>query len=158
MIPTVVESHLRQHHPRFELHHHSIAQTAQELAAVEHASGRRVAKPVVVKLDDEFAIAVVAATDRVSLSAIEEATGAKVELASELELAERFAPCEIGAEPPLAMFGVPILVDDRLLHEQTLVMPAGTHEDAIVLDTHEWAACERVQPIANLGLHPSPLV
>lgn len=158
MIPTVVESHLRQHHPRFELHHHSVAETAQELAAVEHVAGRRVAKPVVVKLDGELAIAVVAATDRVSLSAIEEATAARAELAGERELAERFAPCEAGAEPPLAMFGVPILVDDRLLHEPTLIMPAGTHEDAIVLDTHEWAACERVQPIANLGLRVSPFV
>ena len=31
-------------------------------------------------------------------------------------------------------------------------MPAGTHEDAIALDTHESIQCEEVQPIANLGI------
>ncbi len=157
MIPTLIENHLRQHHPRFEHHRHGAAETAQELAAAEHVTGHRVAKPVVVKLDGELAIAVVAATDRVSLSAIEEATAATVELAPERELSQRFAPCDAGAEPPLALFGVPIFADERFLHEPKVVMPAGTHEDAVVLDTHEWMTCEHVQPIANLGVRPTGL-
>lgn len=156
MIPAPIEQHLREHHPHFEHHHHSTTNTAQELAAVEHVTGRRVAKPVVVKLDGALAIAVVAATDRVSLSAIEEATATSAELAHEGELCARLPTCDPGAEPPLAIFGVPIFADERLLHEAKLVMPGGTHEDAVVLDTHEWATCEHVQPIANLGVLPPP--
>ncbi len=152
MIPTVIHEHLRTRHPRFEHHLHRTAMTAQELAAAEHVKGRRVAKPVIVKVGGHLAIAVVAAPDRLSLSALEEATGRPVELVTEPEFADAFAPCEAGAEPPFAVFGVPIFVDEKLEHEPKLVMPAGTHRDAIVVDTHEWMNCENVQPVANLGI------
>jgi Ala-tRNA(Pro) deacylase len=151
MIPAMIESHLREHHRGFEHHTHTAAMTAQELAAAEHVSGYRVAKPVVVKLDGKLAIAVVAATDRVNLGTLEEATASTAELVPEGEFSGRFQPCDPGAEPPLAMFGVPIFVDERFLQEAKLVMPGGTHEDAIIVDTREWMSCEGVQAIANLG-------
>jgi Ala-tRNA(Pro) deacylase len=151
MIPRPIESHLRESHRGYEHHTHRTAMSAQELAAAEHVSGHRVAKPVVVSLDGLLAFAVVAAADRVSLAALEEATGRPTELVPESEFSPRFQPCEAGAEPPLAMFGVPIFVDESLLKEKKLVMPGGTHEDAIVLDTGEWMRCEGVTPIAGLG-------
>jgi Ala-tRNA(Pro) deacylase len=152
MIPAMIETHLRERHRVYEHHRHALAMSAQELAASEHVTGYRVAKAVVVKLDGKLAIAVVAATDRVALGTLEEATASTAELVPEDEFAGSFRPCEPGAEPPLAMFGLPIFVDEKLLHEKKLLMPAGTHEDAIALDTHEWIQCEEVQPIANLGI------
>jgi Ala-tRNA(Pro) deacylase len=154
MIPETVESHLRQHHGGFKHRAHTEAVTAQDLAAAEHVSGRRVAKPVIVRLDGKLAIAVVSAAHRVNMGALEEATGAVAELAPEAEFADRFLPCEAGAEPPLGIFGLPIFVDETLTHEQTLIMPGGTHQDAIEVETHEWVRCEAAQPIANLG-HPA---
>jgi Ala-tRNA(Pro) deacylase len=152
MIPTLIQAHLRHRHRGYEHRVHEPAMTAQELAAAEHVSGHRVAKSVVVKLDGHLAIAVVGATERVNLAALEEATGTFAELAPEGEFARRFEPCEAGAEPPFAIFGVPIFADERLEHEQTLVMHGGTHQDAVRLDTHQWMTCEHVQPVANLGL------
>jgi Ala-tRNA(Pro) deacylase len=152
MIPEKIAAHLQQHHAGFRHRVHGEAVRAQDLAEAEHVSGSRVAKPVIVRLDGGLAIAVVAATSRVSLSALEEATGASVELAQEPDFAERFQPCEVGAEPPLRLFGLPIFVDERLTHEHSLVMPAGTHQDAIELETHQWIRCEAVQPVANLGV------
>lgn len=151
MIPAVVEGHLRQRYAAYVHHVHATAFTAQELAAAEHVSGYRVAKLVVLKLNGELAIAVVAATDRVNVHPLEEATGARAELVPEEEFLERFRPCDPGAEPPLAMFGVPIYVDDKLARERTILVPAGTHEDAAILDTSEWLWCEKVRPIMNLG-------
>jgi Ala-tRNA(Pro) deacylase len=148
----MIETHLREHHRVYEHHRHGVAMSAQELAAAEHVSGYRVAKAVVVKLDGKLALAVVAATDRVALGTLEEATASLAELVPESEFTGSFRPCEPGSEPPLAMFGLPIFVDEKLLHEKKLLMPAGTHEDAIALDTHEWIRCEEVQPIANLGI------
>ena len=155
MIPTVVESDLRQRYRSYEHHVHASASTAQALAAAEHVSGSRVAKLVVLELDGELAIAVIAATDRLDPRPLVEATGARVRLAREREFADRFLPCELGAEPPLAMFGVPIYVDDKLLREPTIVIPAGTHEDAAVVATGEWMWCERARPLANLGRRPA---
>ena len=155
MIPVMVEAHLRQKHQGYEHHVHPPAMSAQELAAAEHVSGRRVAKAVVLRLDGQLAIAVVGAAEKLNLGAIEEATGMTAELVPEPEFAPRFEPCEAGAEPPFAIFGVPIFMDEKLERERTLVMPAGTYEDAVLLDTHQWMTCERVQPVANLGVRVS---
>jgi Ala-tRNA(Pro) deacylase len=151
MIPPSIQAHLRQFHAGWEHHVHPIATSAQELAAREHVSGHRVAKPIVVRLGGKLAIAVVSAVERVRLGVLEEATGAAAELVDSQDLLEPFRPCEAGAEPPLAVFDVPIFVDANLAREPRLVMPGGTYQDAIVLDTAEWLRCERVQPIANLG-------
>lgn len=151
MIPKPIRDYLATHYQHYEPHAHAPAMTAQELAHAEHVSGYRVAKPVVVRLDGELAIAVVAATDRVNLAALEEATAGRAELVPEREFAARFAPCEAGAEPPLAMFGARVFVDERFMRERKILMPAGTHEDAVALDTGEWLWCERVQPVLNLG-------
>ena len=155
MIPRMIEAHLRAHHGGYEHHRHPSAETAQALAAAEHLSGYLVAKAVVVKLGGELALAVVSAAERVSLGVLEEALGAAADLASETELARRFQPCDAGAEPPLSVFGVPILADEKLLGTPRIAMPAGTHEDSVVLDTREWMRCENVQPIANLGVRPA---
>jgi len=152
MIPAMIQAHLRLKHQGFEHHVHPAVMTAQELAAAEHVSGRRVAKPVVIRMDGDLALAVVAANERLNLAALEEATGLSAELVGEKEFAPRFAPCDRGAEPPLALFGVPIFMDSKLEQVRTLLMPAGTHEDAVLLDTHEWMACETVQPVVNLGV------
>jgi Ala-tRNA(Pro) deacylase len=151
MIPPEIEAYLRERYRGFEHHTHASAGSAQYLAAAEHVSGRRVAKTVVLKLHGELALAVVAAPDRVNMAPLEEAIGSPAELAVEAEFSERFRPCDAGAEPPLAMFGVPIFVDDKLIREPVLVMPAGTHDDAVILDASEWMWCERVQPIVGLG-------
>lgn len=151
MIPTMIESHLRTHHRGFEHHVHASAMTAQDLAAADHVTGYRVAKPVVVKLGGQLALAVVSAAEQVALGVLEEATGAEVELVPEGEFAARFMPCETGAEPALGIFGLPIFADEKFLHEDKVVMQAGTHEDSVVLDTQHWIVCERIQPVANLG-------
>jgi Ala-tRNA(Pro) deacylase len=151
MIPTMIESHLRKHHRDFEHHVHTSAMTAQDLAAADHVTGYRVAKPVVVKVGGQLAIAVVSAAEKVALGVLEEATGEQAELVPEIEFAARFSPCEAGAEPALGIFGVPIFADEKFLHEDRVLMQAGTHEDSVVLDTHHWILCEKIQPVANLG-------
>jgi Ala-tRNA(Pro) deacylase len=151
MIPALVEAHLRERHPAFAHHVHATTETARGLAAAEHANGERVAKSVVLRADGRLAIAVVAANERVDLDVLQQVIWSEVELVPEREFSERFRPCEVGAEPPLAMFGLPIFVDEKLMRQPTIVMPGGTHEDAVVLDTSEWARCEEVRVIANLG-------
>lgn len=152
MIPAAIENHLRQHHLAYEHHVHPRAVPAQVLAAAEHVSGHRVAKPVVVSLDGYLAIAVVSAVQRVDLECLARETGCySALLVPESSFAERFWPCESGAEPPLSMFGMPMYVDADLAREPFLVMRGGTHEDSIVVETRAWLKSEQVRPIAGLG-------
>ncbi|HTP53211.1 MAG TPA: YbaK/EbsC family protein [Anaeromyxobacteraceae bacterium] len=152
MIPEPIEKYLDAHHLSFAHHEHPRAVAAQKLAAVEHVSGHRVAKPVVVMLDGWLAIAVVPAHRPVDLESLARATSStKAELVPEAAFAQRFWPCERGAEPPLAMFGLPIYVDEALSREPFLVMRAGTHEDSIVVTTRDWMRSEGARALAGLA-------
>ncbi len=153
MIPERIDSYLRARHLNYDHLMHARAVPAQQLAAVEHVSGSRVAKPVVVVLDGAMALAVVSAMQRVDLEALARATGAAdARVVPESQFAERFWPCEAGAEPPLGLFGLPIYVDEGLAREPSLVMRGGTHEDAIAIDTREWLESEHVRAVRDLGV------
>jgi len=152
MIPERLDTYLHQHHPGFEHTEHSRAVAAQRLAAAEHVSGGRIAKPVVVRLDGELALAVVAADRKVDLGALSLATGAaEAELVPEPQFAHLFAPCEAGAEPPLGLFGMRLYVDAALAREPWIVMRGGTHEDAIRMRTEEWLDEEDARVVNQLG-------
>jgi Ala-tRNA(Pro) deacylase len=152
MIPDRIEQYLKEHHPSCEYTAHVRAVPAQRVAAAEHVSGARVAKTVVVSLDGEEAIAVVAADRKVDLGALALATGAQsAELADEDEFAPHFLPCEAGAEPPLGLFGMRIFVDAALAREPWIIMRAGTHEDAVRMRTDEWLDEEEVRVVERLA-------
>lgn len=156
MIPERIDRYLKDHHLTYEHTTHFRAVPAQRLAAAEHVPGDRIAKPVVVSVDGVLALAVVSATERVDPEALRAATGAaKVELVPESSFQGRFEPCEVGAEPPLGMFGLPLYVDTRLAREPWIVMRGGTHEDALRLDTGEWLRSERATPVEGLGAFAS---
>jgi Ala-tRNA(Pro) deacylase len=72
-------------------------------------------------------------------------------LVPEDSFADRFWPCEVGAEPPLSLFGVPIFVDAELARQPQLLMRAGTHEDSILVDTDEWLVSENARIVKDLG-------
>jgi Ala-tRNA(Pro) deacylase len=89
----------------------------------------------------------------VDVEELARALGARqCELAPEQDFQGRFEPCEVGAEPPLRLFGMPIYVDAALARNSRVVMRGGTHEDAIELDTDEWMRSERASPVENLGV------
>ncbi len=152
MIPPMIDAYLRDHRLRFSHFIHGRAVSAQRLAAVEHVPGSRVAKVVVLSVDGHLALAVVSALHHVDVEALRQALRAgEVHLVPEARFAERFWPCEPGSEPPLSMFGLPIYVDAALAREPWLLMRAGTHEDAIQVETDDWLLSERARIVDGLG-------
>lgn len=152
MIPSMIDSYLREHNLRFEHFIHGRTIPAQRLAAAEHVSGSRVAKVVVLSVEGRLALAVIPAPARFNAPALAEVLGArKVEIVPESSFVDRFWPCEAGAEPPLSLFGVPIFVDAELARQPRVLMRGGTHEDAIVLDTDDWLLSEHARVVAGLG-------
>jgi Ala-tRNA(Pro) deacylase len=152
MIPEKIDRYLKEHHLPYEHTTHVRAVAAQRLAAAEHVTGDRVAKPVVVSIDGVLALAVVTATEKVDVDALRSATGAeRVEIVPEAAFERRFEPCEVGAEPPLGLFGMPIYADADLARQPWIVMRGGTHEDAIRVETAAWLRAEHVTPVSRLG-------
>ncbi len=124
---------LREAAVPFELIHHRADYTAQETAQDTHTPGRRFIKTVVVRVDDDLALALLPAPRMVNVEAIQQALGAsRVRLASETEIAERFPACEVGALPPFgSLFGTPVYSDLHLDDDELVTFTAGTHRDAI---------------------------
>jgi Ala-tRNA(Pro) deacylase len=152
MIPVRIQEYLREHQVHFVPHLHRRAVAAQRWAATEHTPGRKVAKVVVARVDGRPVLAVVAADQRLDLERLRRTLAAhQAALASEESFEELFAPCEAGAEPPLALFGLPIYADARLALEPFLLMRGGTHEDSVLVDTDDWVLSERVRIIDGLG-------
>lgn len=154
MIPDRIDQYLRDRELPFVHSVHMRAVPAQRLAHAEHVTGDRIAKPVVVSLDGRLALAVVSAAQHVDMEALRRVTGARVaRLAPEESFEGRFEPCEMGAEPALGLFGLPLYVDGDLAREPWLVMRGGTHEDSITIDTAAWIAAEHPTPVDGLGRH-----
>ena len=120
---------------------HSLAYTAQEIAASAHISGKEVAKTVIVKLGDEMAMAVLPASRRIHFKRLMEAAGAdQVELATENEFKVLFPGCEVGAMPPFGnLYDVPVYVDESLAEDEEIAFNAGSHTELIRLAYEDFA-------------------
>jgi len=139
---------------RFRKHEHLPAYTAQEVAAEEHISGHKVAKTVIVRAGEEYAMCVLSASFKLDFDKVAKALGAKhVTLADETEMAELFPDVEIGAEPPFGIFyDMPTVVDARLAELDEITFQAQTHREAISMSFADYS--ELVRPmIADISMH-----
>ena len=128
-----LETLLRQESVPFQVQHHPLAYTAQQLAAAEHVPGRMIAKVVMVYGDGKPAMLVMPAPAHVNFMRAAVALKAReVRLAREEEFARQFPDCEVGAMPPFGnLYGVPVWVDRSLAKDDTIIFPAGSHTDTI---------------------------
>jgi Ala-tRNA(Pro) deacylase len=115
--------------------HHSVAYTAQEVAASAHVRGREMAKTVVVRLDGNLAMAVVPAAQKVDVRRLKEVAGATAaEIAAEQDFRASFPECDLGAMPPFGnLYGVPVYVDARLAEDQEIAFNACSHTEVMRL-------------------------
>jgi Ala-tRNA(Pro) deacylase len=117
----------------FQTLRHPRAITAQEIAAAAHVPGRELAKTVVVRLDDDYAVAVVPASDRVDLARLADVAGAHhAELAREDALVELFPGSELGAMPPFGnLYDLQVFVSDHLAEDESIAFNAGSLTELI---------------------------
>jgi Ala-tRNA(Pro) deacylase len=112
---------------------HSLAYTAQEIAAAAHIHGKELAKTVVVKLDGKPAMAVLPANRRIDMGRLRQAALARnVELATEQELQDLFPECALGAMPPFGnLYGMKVYADTVLAEDEEIAFNAGSHTELI---------------------------
>ncbi len=122
---------------------HSVAYTAQGIAALVHIPGKELAKTVIVKIDGALAMAVVPASRQVDLPMLKSTAIAKsVELASEADFKGRFPDCETGAMPPFGnLYQMPVIADESLQLDKEIAFNAGTHRELVRL---AWEDFERL--------------
>ena len=144
---TWIQHELEQLGVPFQELHHDEVYTAQAVAEREHVSGHRVAKVVVVIADGRAFELILPASRRVVLDSVRELLRVEhVRLASEYELQERFADCELGAIPALRHWrDVEVIMDGTLHVAGDILFQAGTHWMQCTDSTtgSEW--CSRVE-------------
>ena len=129
---------LDSHHIKYLVISHSLAYTAQGVAALAHVSGKKLAKTVIVKLDGVLAMTVIPASDHVDLDRLRTFCGSRnVELATEQEFKDAFPDCETGAMPPFGnLYDMPVYADESLGENEEITFSAGTHRELVRMN---WA-------------------
>ena len=114
---------------------HSVAYTAQGIAALTHTPGKELAKTVMVMVDGRLAMAmtVFASSFPGDLYRLKKYLGAdSVELASEYEFRGRFPDCETGSMPPFGnLYGMDVFVDQSLAEDKEIAFNAGSHRELV---------------------------
>ncbi len=134
---------LDSHRIKYMVISHSLAYTAQGVAALAHVSGKKLAKTVIVKIDGVLAMVVIPASFHVDLDRLRKLTGAQsVEVASELEFKDAFPDCETGAMPPFGnLYDMPVYADETLAENEEITFTAGSHRELVRM---HWVDMERL--------------
>jgi Ala-tRNA(Pro) deacylase len=144
---TLIKKYLDLKHVPYEHRVHDTAYTAQDVAEQERIPGTMVAKTVVIKMEDDYAMVVVPASARVDLASLKRALGVKVvRLATEHEFMDLFPDSDVGAMPPFGnLYGLPVYVEDSLTRDLEIVFNAGTHQDTIRMKYQDFARLVKPQ-------------
>jgi Ala-tRNA(Pro) deacylase len=128
-----LEAYLREKQVPFDVRHHPMAVTAQEVAASEHVPGKMLAKTVMVLADGKMVMLALPASYQVDMDKAGKVLGVgEVRLAKEEEFEDTFPDCEVGAMPPFGnLYEVPVCVEETLAEDETIVFRAGTHTDTM---------------------------
>lgn len=130
---------LDSHNIKYLVISHSLAYTAQGIAALTHVSGKKLAKTVILKIDGILAMAVVPASLYVDLDRLRSLTGAQVvELATEREFKDAFPDCETGAMPPFGnLYDMSVYADASLSENEEITFSAGTHRELMRMSWYD---------------------
>lgn len=128
-----IKEYLNDNSVDYSVISHTPAYTAPEIAATCHLSGKFLAKVVIVKIDDKFAMIVEPAHQRVNLKSFRELTGkSNVKLASEDQFKDQFPGCEVGAMPPFGnLYDMDVYVAESLTKDNQIAFNAGNHKELI---------------------------
>ena len=130
---TVIKKYLDLKNVPYKHLVHRTAYKAREVAQQELVPESMVAKTVVVKTGDDYAMVVLPASAKVNLASLKRALDLKqVRLATESEFKGLFPDSDVGAMPPFGnLYGLPVYVEESLTRDLEIVFNAGTHQDTI---------------------------
>jgi len=119
---------------------HSLAYTAQEIAASAHLPGKGFAKTVLIKVKGKLAIAVLPASYKIDFDLLKKSLKTEdVRLANEQEFKDKFPGCEVGAMPPFGnLYGLDTFVAATLVEDEEFAFNAGTHTEIIRMEYHDF--------------------
>jgi len=141
-ISRTLNAYLDHERVHYDVLPHPEAFRALAIAQTLHTPGKEMAKVVIVKVQERFAMTVLPASWNVDLHRLRTVFAThRVRLATEDEIIGLFPDCELGAMPPFGnLYGLPVYVDQSLTEDEEIVFQAGTHSDAIRMRYWDFAS------------------
>lgn len=131
MSPTL-QSWLEKHGVIYDLHPHPRTMSSRETAEAAHVPPDHIAKAVIVRDNEGFAMVVIPGSDWLRLQALQEEAGREFGLADESDIDRLFDDCEPGAIPPMGPArGLETFVDEKLLSLANVYFEAGDHRQLV---------------------------
>ena len=117
---------------QYEILQHAPAVTAMRIAAAAHVPGDALAKCVVLEDEAGYVLAVIPSTHRLDIDKVSHRLHRDLRMAPEMELADLFDDCELGAIPPVGeAYGVETICDESLMRQPDVYFEGGTHSELI---------------------------
>ena len=115
-----------------------------------HCPGKELAKSVIVKVNGDYVMVVLSASDKIDFDEIKTALNADwVELATEEEFKGLFPECEVGAMPTLGnIYGLPVFVSENILQDEDIYFNAGSHTEAIKMKTSDFKRLDKPKVVS----------
>lgn len=133
---------------------HPHTESSMATAAAARVPGDHLAKAVIVGDEDGWMMVVVPSDYHVHLGALHRHLGRAVGLATEAQVVELFPGCDEGAVPPIgAAFGLPTLVDERLLDAPEVFFESGDHEHLVRVSGDQFRALLAEADVIDVGQH-----
>jgi len=125
--------YLDQNSIKYTTMRHSLAYTAQEIAAVSHIPGKVFAKTVMINVKGKLSMAVLPASYKIDFDQLKKAIGCdSVRLAHEKEFLNLFPDCEVGAMPPFGnLYGMDVYVAQSIADVAEIAFNSCTHSELI---------------------------
>lgn len=135
-----IRSYLTESCIEYEVMKHPHSLYSRETARLSNLPAARLAKSVLVKHVDGYALSVVPADRYVNLAALQDILHYRLRLAREDEIKPIFPDCETGAIPPLGfLYGLKTVVDFEFENAPRVFFEAGDHETVVVVSDSEFA-------------------
>ena len=131
-VAQTVENYLAEHGVEYKLIPHSHTGSSHETAEAAHVNEDHIAKAVIAKDANGYAMVVIPAANWVDIEHLRKELNRDLHLATEEELAELFDDCETGAVPPLGpAYGIETFLDQSLNSLANVYFESGDHMNLI---------------------------
>jgi Ala-tRNA(Pro) deacylase len=131
-IAKTLESYLLQHEVEYDLVPHPKTYSSRDTAKAAHVADDHIAKAVIVRDEQGYAMVVIPASHWLKLEALQQEADRDFVLAAESDATKLFPDCAEGAIPPLgSAYGLETFLDERLTSLANVYFEAGDHEDLV---------------------------
>ncbi len=153
-IALTLQQYLDDQHISYDLMVHKRTSCAWHTALASHVPEDALAKAVVLAREGGFVVAVVPASCKVKLDAVERILDCPVKIADEEEINGLFPDCETGAVPPIvAAYALDAIVDDSLEGQPEIYLEGGDHRTLVHVHGDKFRDLMKDAPHGAIAAH-----